>query len=180
MPELLIKKAIGLDSKILSEMSKTTFYQTYVAIHPENTGLLKAYTEEHFSEAKVLEQLQSPEVSFYLAQLGAEVVGYMKTVQGEAPAQVKSLPSLALEKLYVRLEHQGKSVGQRMFDFLRPVAQGLGYESIWLSVYENNQGALEFYRKNGFAVVGETDFVYFWNGSEYRDRDKLMVHKFSL
>ena len=161
-------------------MSKSTFYQTYVAIHPENAGLLKAYTEEHFSEAKILEQLQKSEVSYYLAQLGAEVVGYMKTVQGDAPAQVRSKPSLALEKLYVSQEHQGKSIGQRLFDSLKPVAQSQGNKSIWLSVYENNQVALEFYQKNGFEVIGETDFIYVWNGSEYRDRDKLMEHKFTL
>ena len=176
--EFLIRTATSSDSKILSGLSQTTFYQTYVAIHPENAGLLRAYTEETFSEEKIQRQSQLPAVYYYVVESGDVVLGYMKTVRGDAPDQVLQKPSLELEKLYVKGEFQGRGLGQKLFDFLIPVALASGHRSIWLSVYENNPGAIAFYRKNGFRVVGEKDFVYSWNGTEYRDRDKLMEFVF--
>ena len=163
-----IRQAIQSDNESLSKISMATFYDTYVQLNPENSVLLRAYVDETFNEEKIGKELQKPDVTFYLLEAENELIGYAKTNGLANEAHVE------LEKLYLINGHQGQGLGKTLFLHIKNQALINGQKSIWLSVYDQNKSAIEFYLKLGFKKISEKDFHFNWNGYEYKDRDWVL------
>lgn len=178
MNEYIIRKATIKDAKYLANFASSTFFETYVAINPENEALLRAYVTDTFSEDKISMEIQKDAVTFYISEFQNEKVGYAKTVSGAGPKELKFNPSLEIEKLYVDESIKGQGLGKHLLNHIKTEAMKAGNKSLWLSVYDQNTAAIEFYLKMGFKKIGEKDFLFNWNGQEYKDRDWLV--EFSL
>lgn len=178
MNEYRIRKAKISDAKFLAKFASSTFFETYVAINPENKDLLRAYVTDTFSEEKITMEIQKDTVTFYISEYQNEKVGYAKTVAGTGPKELNFTPSLEIEKLYVNESIKGKGLGKLLLNHIKIEAMKAGNKSLWLSVYDHNTAAIEFYLKMGFKKIGEKDFLFNWNGKEYKDRDWLV--EFSL
>lgn len=59
--------------------------------------------------------------------------------------------TLEVERVYVRHNYHGKSVGQQLLDYAIQIAKQKNMQSVWLGVWENNHRAINFYKKNGFV-----------------------------
>jgi ribosomal protein S18 acetylase RimI-like enzyme len=163
-----IRQAVQSENVVLSKISRATFYETYVQLNPENSALLQAYVDETFSEQRIAEELHKPDVTFYLLEAENELIGYAKT-KGHA-----SNTRLEIEKLYLINGQQGKGLGKKLFLHIKNHALMNGQKSLSLSVYDQNKSAIEFYLKLGFKKISEKDFLFNWNGSQYKDRDWVL------
>ena len=59
---------------------------------------------------------------------------------------------IEIEKIYFRPQHQGKGIGKQLMAVAVQRAVQLEKEFIWLGVIDTNLGAIEFYKKSGFAI----------------------------
>lgn len=74
-----------------------------------------------------------------------------------------------LDRFLISAENQGKGYGKTSVRLLIDIIyKEYGYNKIYLSVYDNNQGAIALYEKIGFKFNGESDI----NG------EKIMVIDF--
>ena len=62
-----------------------------------------------------------------------------------------------LVRLMVDGRFQGRGYGRAALDAIVDLVRGRGLRTIRLSVVPENQQALEFYRRNGFAETGEVE-----------------------
>ncbi|MDX1367221.1 N-acetyltransferase [Pseudomonas sp.] len=70
-----------------------------------------------------------------------------------------------LMSIAVSSDKQSKGVGAEMLDFFESVLKERGVSVYGLSVRKNNDRAMRFYVRNGFAVEKETnDSVYYFKG----------------
>jgi ribosomal protein S18 acetylase RimI-like enzyme len=53
-------------------------------------------------------------------------------------------------------EHRSKGLGKRMLEIAREQARDRGCRQVSLLVFEQNEGAIELYERNGFRVVDRT------------------------
>ena len=73
-----------------------------------------------------------------------------------------------LDRFLIDKKHQGKGLGSSMIEYLIDhIAKEYKCNEIFLSLYEDNKGALNLYKKFGFEFNGELDV----NG------EKVMVKK---
>ncbi|WP_042276604.1 GNAT family N-acetyltransferase [[Clostridium] dakarense] len=73
-----------------------------------------------------------------------------------------------LDRFLIDKKYQGKGLGRKMLDSLiKHLSNKYMCEEIFLSLYENNQGALYLYKKFGFKFNGELDV----------NQEKVMVKK---
>jgi ribosomal protein S18 acetylase RimI-like enzyme len=165
---MMIRKAILSDYVTLSQISTATFYETYVQINPENSAVLQAYVDETFNEEKILIELQKKEVAFYLLEIENQIIGYAKTVE------LSGYPRIEIEKLYLMKGHIGQGLGKKLFLHIKNLAVIREKKSIWLSVYDQNKAAIDFYLQLGFNKISEKDFTFNWNGQEYKDQDWIL------
>lgn len=149
MHHLQIRKVTVSDLDQLQRIGRQTFHETF---SPFNTGeSMKKYLEESFAADKLTAELHNPESEFYFAFTGDNIIGYLKINSGQAQTELMDDDSIEIERIYVLKEFHRNKVGQFLMDYALQIARQRKASYAWLGVWERNERALSFYRKNGFT-----------------------------
>ena len=142
-------RTIGIDDVVaLQKIARETFSEMFADYNSADN--LKKYLNEKFTIEKLSEELDQALSRFYFAQIGDEVVGYLKTNTGEAQTELKDLSAFEIERIYVLQAYHGKKVGQLLIEKALEEARKTTCTYVWLGVWEENHRAIRFYSKNGF------------------------------
>ena len=152
-----IKKCALRDLESLCGISKETFYQTFVDSNTEEN--MKAYLESAYNEEKLYKELCNPDSSFFFIYADECLAGYMKLNEYPYQTDINDSDSLELERLYVLKDFQGVGLGNDLMNHAISIAAERGKKYIWLGVWEHNERAKRFYKKNGFYRIGAHSFV---------------------
>lgn len=152
-----IKKAVLADLKIIQNISKQSFTETFAAINsPEN---MEKYLEESFNTTQLTSEISNPESPFYIAFWEKEPVGYLKLNFGNAQTESIKDNAIEIQRIYVLQAFHGKKIGQILLDEAIKIAHQEAVEYIWLGVWEENHRAIQFYTKNGFITFDKHIFT---------------------
>lgn len=150
MSNTTIKKANIEEVGLLQKIGITTFSETFSAFNsPDN---LNKYLSESFSIEKLKSELNNSNSEFYIALDGRNPVGYLKLNFGASQTELKDNKALEIERIYVLKEYQGKNVGKLLYQQALAIAKQNKVEYLWLGVWEKNERAINFYKKNGFVT----------------------------
>jgi diamine N-acetyltransferase len=151
-----IRRASIEDAKLLADLGARTFEETFSQDNsPED---MAAYLAASFSVGRLTEELTDPLSIFFVAEVGGRAAGYAKIHAGEVSADVEGRRPIELVRLYVSQEWLGRGVGQALMRRCIDEARAMGFQTIWLGVWERNHRAQAFYRKWDFRAVGEHIF----------------------
>lgn len=150
MENVEIKKATFNDSKLLQEIGRNTFFETFADSNSEEN--MTNYLEEGFSIEKLTNELNNPDSDFFIATIDGEVVGYLKLNFGVSQTELQDNNGLEIERIYVLQKFHGKKVGQILYEKAIQVAIDKQVNYVWLGVWEENLRAIRFYEKNGFVA----------------------------
>lgn len=132
----------------LQNIGRQTFAETFSEFNAAEN--LNEYLTTSFATEKLVNELQNPESMFFFAFVKTKLAGYLKINFGSAQTELVDVSSMEIERIYVLKAFQGKKVGQALFEKAVEIARQSQCSFIWLGVWEKNQKALSFYRKNGF------------------------------
>lgn len=149
MENIEISRVTINDIKLLQEIGRKTFYDTFSSSNTEEN--MMKYLEEGFSEEKLISELNNAYSEFYFAVIDDKVVGYLKLNFGASQTELQDDSSMEIERIYVLQEYHGKKVGQILYDKAMQVANEKKVNNVWLGVWEENPRAIRFYQKNGFV-----------------------------
>ena len=142
-------RVIGIEDVVaLQQIARQTFSEMFADYNSADN--LKKYLDEKFTIEKLSEELSHPHSTFYFAQIGDEVVGYLKTNTGEAQTELMDLNAFEIQRIYVLQAYHGKRVGQLLIEKALEEARKTTCNYVWLGVWEENHRAIRFYSKNGF------------------------------
>ena len=151
-----VRRASIEDAKLLAELGAHTFAETFAKDNsPED---MAAYLADSFSVERLTEELTDPLSIFFIAEVDGHAAGYAKIHSGEVSSGVEGERPVELVRLYVSQEWLGRGVGQALMQRCLDDARELGFQTIWLGVWEHNGRAQAFYRKWNFHEVGEHIF----------------------
>jgi len=143
-------RAISIsDLPQLQKIGKTTFSETFTEHNTKED--LEKYLEESFSNEKLSSELNNPHSSFYFAEIENNVVGYLKINFGDSQTELKDNEALEIERIYVLQAFHGKKIGQALYEKAVQIANEKKVQYLWLGVWEKNNKAIQFYKKNGFV-----------------------------
>lgn len=152
-----IKKAVLADLKIIQNISKQSFTETFAAINsPEN---MEKYLEESFNTTQLTSEISNPDSPSYIAFWEKEPVGYLKLNFGNAQTESINDNAIEIQRIYVLQAFHGKKIGQILLDEAIKIAHQEAAEYIWLGVWEENHRAIQFYTKNGFITFDKHIFT---------------------
>ena len=157
MDTLLIRQADPDDLDLVRDIGIRTFTESFADFNTAED--MSEYMSHAFHPDRVLSDLSNKDVSIRLAYFEGSVIGYTKTNRGVCQSEPLGADHLELERIYVASEAQGMGIGQRLLDDVVLYARGAGFTTLWLGVWENNPGAIRFYRRNGFVAFGSHDFM---------------------
>lgn len=142
--------ASDLDS--LVAISITTFVDAFEKDNdPED---FKTYIDFAFNREKLLEELKTPDTTFYLVFEDANLVGYLKLNENDAQTDIKSEDGMELQRIYVLKDFQRQQIGQWMLEEVKKIASCKQKSFLWLGVWEKNSNAIKFYQKHDFSKFG--------------------------
>ena len=140
------------DAKMLSELGKKTFYETFAKDNtPEN---IEAYLKASFSPEIQFNELSEPDNIFLIVEAENRPIGYAQLIMNSKDNAIKRDSPLEIRRIYAVQEYQGKGVGKALMQATIREAKERGCDCVWLGVWEKNQRAIDFYKKWGFREVG--------------------------
>lgn len=166
-----IKKANDSDVEVLALLGRISYSESH-GQYIENEADILDYMDKAFSVSKVKEELGDQDCIFYIIYVDKLPVGYAKLVHNKGHESLKGMKAIRLERIYILADFIPHRIGQGFLDYLIGEAKEFGMESIWLSVYVENDRAIRFYERNDFVKVGNTMFLL--SGKEY---DNFVLEK---
>jgi GNAT superfamily N-acetyltransferase len=154
---IYVRKADLSDAVLLAEIGQRTFRDTF---GPANTpDDMAKYLAKSFGEPIQASQLKDPGNLFLVAEISGSPVGYARLRAGPAPSVVPGSHPIEIVRFYSVKEWIGHGVGPHLMQACLDLATQTGHDTLWLDVWERNDRAIAFYKKWGFAVVGNQPFV---------------------
>lgn len=153
------------DIHTLRYLSLNTFSETFSHLNKESN--MKSYLDNSFSLERLKEELYCDASHFYFLYADSELTGYIKLNEAPGQTDINDVNSLEIERIYVKKEFHGKGLGRALMDKALEKARLLGKLFLWLGVWEKNENAILFYKKNGFYEFGTHSF--FMGDEEQRD-----------
>lgn len=142
--------------ELLIKLSKETFISTFKDSNTEEN--LREYIEKAFNEKKMLNELLNENSVFYILYNNNRPIGYLKLNEGDGQSDIKDYNSIEIERIYVLKEFQNMGIGKILLDKAVEFALYKNKNYIWLGVWEKNEKALVFYKKNDFKIISEHSF----------------------
>jgi diamine N-acetyltransferase len=150
------------DYQVITELSYQTYaesYRNHPANTPEDEIQLNLHLEQHFTPSVIAKELQNPNNTFWLVEEAEQAIAYAKIIRHSIPEKIKTKNALHLDKIYVLKAHHGKGIGKKLLTEIEQLAHNEQYDWLWLTVWEANKPAVDFYLKAGFETFGTTIFV---------------------
>lgn len=157
---LHVRSANAADTALLAHLGARTFMNAYATRNdPRN---IERYVAEAFSETQVAAEIAMPGSRFLLAYdetaPHGSPAGYARLQDGWCDC-VDGLRPIELVRIYIEPSAIGHGYGSALLRACLDRASHDGHDTIWLGVWEHNDGAQRFYEREGFLRVGEQHFV---------------------
>lgn len=171
MNNIQIKK-VGLENiDVLQFIGRQTFSETFSEGNSDED--MNKYLEEKFSTSQLESELSDENSMFYFAIVDENIVGYLKLNIGDSQTEIKDKNALEIERIYVLKDFHGKSVAKYLYNQAIEIAESSDIDYVWLGVWEENERAINFYKKNGFV---EFDKHIFRLGNDEQTDIMMKLH----
>lgn len=162
MSRIQIREATRADADAVADAGRIFFTAAYGNISGADD--LAAHVDDYFSIDAVVSELASENVRYHLAMDGDTIVGLIKLRSGAIPADVPLSNGIEVQQLYVAPDQQRKGIGRLLMNHAVSVTSEQGADGLWLSVWQEAEWAVNFYRGYGYHTVGTADF---WLGKSH-------------
>ena len=157
MTPVIWRKAGVHDADALALLGSATFLATFAFDHP-GQPLIEHLRTEHSPEYYA-NALAQPGVEIVMGEtpLGAPV-GYAMITPPSHP-DLQQDGDIELKRIYLLGPWQGGGNGRQLLEQAFAIAAERGAKRMLLAVYENNEKAVAFYERAGFAAIGNSVFM---------------------
>ena len=141
---------------MLCDISRKTYFETFA--HMNTLEDMEAYLNKAYDMNKIRAELMDVNSSFFFLYFYDKLAGYLKLNEAPAQTDINDEQSLEIERIYVSKEFQGEGLGRYLMDTAISIATQQKKQYVWLGVWEKNEKALLFYKKNGFYEIDTHSF----------------------
>ncbi|WP_395645403.1 GNAT family N-acetyltransferase [Terricaulis sp.] len=152
---IVYRDATPEDAAAIAEFAGRTFCDTFAHLYPPED--LDAFLAAKYGADIQRAEMAEPLTRYFIAIEGDRIAGYV--MMGALDIRVDEPGALELHRLYVDKDMKGKGVAQALTDEVIAWARAHNAPALYLSVWENNHRAQAFYKRYGFAHVGEHKFM---------------------
>jgi diamine N-acetyltransferase len=153
----VVRVATRKDASLLAELGAQTFRESSPNTRHED---VESYVRENLTRDKLMTCLNVKNTTALILEKCGQAIGYALLSPGTPPnKQVWAPHSIQMKRLYILQEWTGRRLGDVLMARCLEHVRHSGSETIWLTVWRNNERAIRFYKRWGFRNVGVYDFV---------------------
>lgn len=153
----IIRKATISDAELLSNLARVTFSEAFAEVNTKED--IESYLSSAFSLKQITSELQEEGNDFYLMFSGEEAIAYAKLNSNEKLNVLEGKKIIQIQRIYARKKVLGTGKGSQLMEKCISVAREKEMDVVWLTVWQQNIRAIEFYKKWGFKIIGEKKFM---------------------
>lgn len=156
--------AFETELKELSELAQRTYVEAFgYSFELED---LNAHLAENLSEDSFLKILTCDKVNVALEN--ERIIGFIQFGVASGYEEIIGDQDWSIKRLYVKGEHQNSGIGSQLIHIALEWMKFHNVKRVLLDVWERNPGAIRFYQRFGFIVIGKIDF-YMASGVQSSD-----------
>jgi len=151
-----IVKAGEKDFQLLSEIATLTFIESHGSSAKQED--INIYVTEKYNENIFKEELSDAKNIYHIIYYVHNPAGYSKIIFDTSYPNSKIKNIAKLERLYLLKEFYNLKLGSALFHCNIDLSKRNHQMGMWLYVWKENERAVNFYKKNGFVIIGSHDF----------------------
>lgn len=151
-----IRMAKLSDASALANLAEQTFRDTFADTNTAQD--MDLHCQNTYSQAIQLSEINNPDIVTLVAEDNSQLVAYSQVRWAEVEPCVSGSTPGEIHRLYVDRDWHGKGLAPALMDACLQALKEHGSDVAWLGVWEHNPRAIAFYRKFGFAEVGDHVF----------------------
>jgi len=145
------------DAPLLAEIGGVSLLESHG--HSAPPEVMQQYVQNNFSEEACANELADGNNLFYAVFYNNKAAGYYKIILNSPHEAVALNRATKMERLYLLKEYYALKLGKELLLHAVNLSKKGGDEGMWLTVWQKNDRALSFYKREGFTVVGEGKFT---------------------
>ncbi|MCL3782657.1 GNAT family N-acetyltransferase [Prolixibacteraceae bacterium JC049] len=154
---IIIREANINDLNNLTVLKQQVWISTYAT-----EGLIdefSSYVLSEYSLDNVKKSIQNKDITTLVALCDDCLIGCVEILKTPQKPIKSAYPSIEISTFYILEKFQGQGIGKQLLSECFNQIKQLGYQQVWLTVYYKNQNAIDFYAKQYFKHIGETNFI---------------------
>jgi ribosomal protein S18 acetylase RimI-like enzyme len=152
---LTIRSAKRFDDLFLSKMAMESYAEAFG--HSMTREQLLWQLQNNKSLTYFSERIGTDAI--LLAIIDSRMVGYIQITDVTLPVDSADATDQQLNALYVAHGYKARGVGMRLMDRALKLPRVRSAPHLYVDVWGKNKSAVQFYRRHGFEVIGDTDVV---------------------
>jgi len=153
----VIVKATTADTPLIVRVATASFIALHESRMPATD--LASYVSTKLTIPVIEEELNNPANMFHIIYYNEQPAGYSKIIFDTPCPLIKSTAVTKMERLYLLKEFYALQLGSVLFKFNSHLSRQANQAGMWLYVWIKNERAIRFYKKQGFEIIGNEDFV---------------------
>jgi len=151
-----IIRADETHSHLLSDLARRTFIESHGSSAKSED--VDSYVAKNYNSEILRKEIQDSNNIFHIVYYDSHAAGYSKIVFNCPYTDSKTKNIAKLERIYLLKEFYSSGIGLELFEFNVSLIKENDQTGIWLYVWKDNHRAINFYKKNGFIIIGSHDF----------------------
>lgn len=165
-----IARATIDDALLLADLSTVTFIQTYSETCSGED--MVAFLDAHFDVNILKEDVYDKENYYFIAYVDDIPAGFIRFRKEYVALDSTLTGVINLKSIYVLHEYQNQKVGASLIEFTIQFAKQENISTVTLSVWENNNKAIAFYKRFQFIDSGKRTLFLIGKTAQ---RDHIMM-----
>ena len=151
-----IIRATERDAELLSDLGRQTFIESHGHSAPKED--IDNYVNKNYTGVVFQEELGAAENIYHIIYYEDQPVGFSKIILNYPIENIDIKNVTKLERIYILKDFYHLKLGLQLLNFIIEVSKSNKQEGMWLYVWTENERAFNFYKKNGFKIIGRHDF----------------------
>jgi ribosomal protein S18 acetylase RimI-like enzyme len=164
--ETQLRSAAPEDAVTIAALAVQVFLDTYAAEGIRTDLAVEAFAE--YSVEAFAVRLHQTGRRFLLAEQASGLIGFSELQASPLAAPVGSVVGSELVRLYIQPQSQRRGVGRLLLQAAESTAADAALTAVWLTAWEGNHRARNFYASNGYNDLGATTYTF--QGNTYGNR----------
>lgn len=151
-----INKATIGDYKIIVEIGKVSVEEAHRGSCSAKD--LNEFLEKNYNNEAIKSELSNEGNIYYIINVDGEPAGFSKIIFNSEHPNIQQKNVTKLDRIYLLSKFFNLKLGFELLQFNIDLSKRNNQSGIWLFTWTGNNRAVNFYKKNGFNIIGSHDF----------------------
>jgi ribosomal protein S18 acetylase RimI-like enzyme len=151
-----ITRANAAEYQTIADIGRISVTEAHRGSCPDED--LNSFIEKNYNGEAIGAELNDKNNIYHIICWDGEPAGFSKIILNAAHADIQQKNVTKLDRIYLLSNFFNRKLGLELLKFNIDLSKSHNQSGIWLYTWTGNERAINFYKKNGFVIIGSHDF----------------------